>query len=72
MESDIVWEKFRAGTGSIEPFVLFFPDYSKGGCMSETYLFENCMTGFKDELTFVILKVLLYSDPNMQLISAKI
>ncbi|MBN3322866.1 ORC5 protein, partial [Atractosteus spatula] len=27
--SEIVWEKFRPGTGCFEPLVLHFPDYSK-------------------------------------------
>jgi origin recognition complex subunit 5 len=30
MVSDIVWEKYRFGTGFCEPFVINFPDYSKG------------------------------------------
>ena len=28
--SEIVWEKYRFGTGFSEPFVIHFPDYSKG------------------------------------------
>ena len=28
--SEIVWEKFRGGTGVREPFIIHFPDYSKG------------------------------------------
>ena len=28
--SEIVWEKYRSGTGFSEPFVIHFPDYSKG------------------------------------------
>ena len=28
--SEIVWEKFRVGTGFIEPLPIYFPDYSKG------------------------------------------
>ena len=30
MISEIVWEKYRSGTGFSEPFVIHFPDYSKG------------------------------------------
>ena len=30
MMSEIVWEKYRQGTGFSEPFVIHFPDYSKG------------------------------------------
>ena len=30
MMSEIVWEKYRSGTGITEPFVVHFPDYSKG------------------------------------------
>ena len=28
--SEIVWEKFRQGTGVREPYVIHFPDYTAG------------------------------------------
>ncbi len=30
LESEIVWEKFRCGTGCPEPLVIHYSDYSKG------------------------------------------
>ena len=31
--SEILWEKFRFGTGFCEPFVLYLPDFSLGKAM---------------------------------------
>ena len=28
--SEIVWEKFRTGSGVMEPLVIHFPDYTRG------------------------------------------
>ena len=30
LESEIVWDKFKSGTGSLEPYPVHFPDYNKG------------------------------------------
>ena len=36
--SEIVWEKFRCGTGFVEPYIIHFPDYSKGKLIAYSML----------------------------------
>ncbi|ESO91435.1 hypothetical protein LOTGIDRAFT_209785 [Lottia gigantea] len=42
--SEIVWDKFRSGTGSCEPYILQFPDYSKDDLMKIMSL--DCPTDY--------------------------
>lgn len=39
--SEIVWEKFRCGTGFQEPFIVHFPDYNKGTWKRFFWQFTN-------------------------------
>ncbi|KAK2142214.1 hypothetical protein LSH36_984g00054 [Paralvinella palmiformis] len=59
LESEIVWEKFRAGTGSVEPYIIFFPNYSKAELV-KILLMEcpkNCKPGLYENYINLLLSV---------------
>jgi len=61
LESEIVWEKFRAGTGSVEPYIIFFPNYSKGKesyDASQRRCIHTCMHARTHTYTYIIRIIL--------------
>uniref|UniRef100_W5NEJ3 Origin recognition complex subunit 5 n=1 Tax=Lepisosteus oculatus TaxID=7918 RepID=W5NEJ3_LEPOC len=55
--SEIVWEKFRPGTGCFEPLVLHFPDYSKAEL--QLILSQDPSPAYSPELYGTYINILL-------------
>ncbi|XP_074645442.1 origin recognition complex subunit 5-like [Tubulanus polymorphus] len=55
--SEIVWEKFRCGTGCLEPFQIRFPDYSKDELLE--ILAIDCPDGYPLPFYMSYLNLLL-------------
>ncbi|KAK3579067.1 hypothetical protein CHS0354_029927 [Potamilus streckersoni] len=55
--SEIVWEKFRWGTGFAEPFILHFPDYKKDELLQ--ILSKGCPANFPESCYAMYLNLVL-------------
>ncbi|KAL3853199.1 hypothetical protein ACJMK2_016760 [Sinanodonta woodiana] len=55
--SEIVWEKFRWGTGFAEPYVLHFPEYKKDELLQ--ILSKGCPTDFPESCYVMYLNLVL-------------
>eukprot|EP00058_Branchiostoma_floridae_P011778 XP_002597266.1 hypothetical protein BRAFLDRAFT_260887 [Branchiostoma floridae] len=55
--TEIVWEKFRAGTGMCEPLVLHFPDYTKDELLE--ILSSDCPTGYTKDFYMSYINIVL-------------
>lgn len=61
--SEIVWEKFRCGTGFQEPFIVHFPDYNKGKRFSLQFT-NGIVVKVSNEGTRIQFSVYLTIQPN--------
>ncbi|XP_060574504.1 origin recognition complex subunit 5-like [Ruditapes philippinarum] len=68
MVSDIVWEKYRFGTGFCEPFVINFPDYSKEELVEILCLDcpEEYPIGFYNMYANLVLSIFHYACTNLK------
>ncbi|XP_060574929.1 origin recognition complex subunit 5-like, partial [Ruditapes philippinarum] len=68
MVSDIVWEKYRFGTGFCEPFVINFPDYSKEELVEILCLDcpEDYPIGFYNMYVNLVLSIFHYACTNLK------
>lgn len=68
MISEIVWEKYRSGTGFSEPFVIHFPDYSKGELVQ--IMSEDCPSEYPADFynlyVNLVLSIFYYACRNLK------